>query len=281
MTISNYCLTNIHTIQNNVQESFSWTKYDNPILRELSDYDELITNSEIPVFISRNDIINAFKNKEYYKAYILCMLWGGIGLQPKANTHSDRRTTNAYLSFSLGDIVISEYLGNLDNLIANESYESAYKYLESGRYKIKGIGVSYFTKLLCFLDASHNQKLLIYDKWTKLIHILLMYDTGIDPMKFYTKVSIEKLYNLKKDNNPTELISTKQGQSFNAYINYCESMESLSQVLSNHNGKTIVPLDIEGFLFGKKLMGENKLSINNPRVWLRNKMKAKLHGLNY
>ena len=106
--------------------------------------------------ISRADIIKAFKN--YYdrkgepmRAFLLTMVWGF------ADTGYGTHRTNSYISIPSNVKLIKKAI----DFVSNHDLKSAYNCLN----KIKGLGVSYITKVLYFASRGANQSnyALIYD----------------------------------------------------------------------------------------------------------------------
>jgi len=102
--------------------------------------------------ITRQDVINAFKN--YYqnndigvmRAFLLTMVWGF------ADTGYGTHRTNNYIS-SAENIEIIKNAFDYINRNDQDSLKKAFKELT----KIKGLGVSYLTKILYFATRAKNQ----------------------------------------------------------------------------------------------------------------------------
>jgi hypothetical protein len=266
-TILEYSINNIDNITSYSQDSFSWEKYSTSPLIDIHDFQSCI--AEIPIVIGRENILNTYREKKFYKAFVMTMLWGNIGTQPNRKSKGDKRTTSAFKAFSTSKETVDFRIKLIQEKIDNGDIKTAYRYLKND-YKFPGIDISFFTKILSFLSevSLNNQNLLIYDKWTKLIHIHILLDNNIDPLKFYTKRSISNLY--KKGTNDkyrTELIQAKTGQDLNAYLNYINVMKDLTQAISLETNKTITPFQLESYLFGKSLKSNRNLS--NPRYWIQ------------
>lgn len=199
-TILDYCLEHISNIIVFDQKKFSWKKYEQAPLTDINHYQSCI--ADIPPSIGREDILNAFNNGNYYKGFVMAMLWGNIGLQPLRKNKGDKTTTSAYRAFSISEEEVSNRLTKINKKIANGDIKDAYGLLEKD-LKFDGIDVSFFTKILAFLSEvnSPSRDLLIYDKWTKLIHVHLLLDNGKNPLQFYSKNSVRKLYDKIKQGN--------------------------------------------------------------------------------
>lgn len=264
-SILEYCIESQNELTNYNQQSFGWEKYNQDPFIKIADYKQ-ITN-EIPKEISRSNIIDAFKNGEYYKGYVMALLWGGIGAQPRKGSNRDIKTSNAYIALSFDKDKINNGLFKIKSAIEKGNSESAYNQFEN-EFKIPGIGPSYFTKLLSFISESlDNNNLLIYDKWTKLIHIHLILDNNDDRSanKFYGKRLNDLLTKDKQGKYKTNLIFPLKGQSWNAYYDYCNRMK----ILSNKLGSDMSPFQLESYLFGKMLKVKANNSPSNPRYWIQ------------
>jgi hypothetical protein len=209
------------------------------------------------------------------------MLWGGFGLRPSFSKLS--RSLSASELFECDPARINYIFetciyGDLEEVML--LYES----LEyGGQRKIKDLDVSYFTKLIAFASecAAEKFKFLIYDKWTKLVHVHLMLDAALDPLEFFSERSLRKLCALPnarggntKLSDPgssfvTSLIYPRRGKSWDAYQDYCERMNCLSRLLSERCSFYVPPSKVEAFVFGWDLRGKKGKSFENPRYWVQ------------
>lgn len=275
-TIYDYCAANLSTLKLHNQNEFSWQKYNQAPLTDINHYQSCI--ADIPPSIGRDDILNAFRNGNYYKGFVMAMLWGNIGLQPLQKNQGDKTTTSAYRAFSISEEEVNNRLTKINENITNGDIRDAYGLLEKD-LKFDGIDVSFFTKILAFLSEvnSPSRDLLIYDKWTKLIHVHLLLDNGKDPLQFYSKNSIRKLYDKnKKGKFNTNLIHPVKGLEADAYLNYVNEMKSLAASINNEFNSTIKPFQLEGYLFGDRLTLKTNKQITNPRYWIQQNF-AKLY----
>jgi hypothetical protein len=102
--------------------------------------------------ITRQDVIDAFKN--YYqdndigvmRAFLLTMIWGF------ADTGYGTHRTNNYISSEENRVIIKGAV-DIINRDDQDSLKKAFKELT----KIKGLGVSYLTKILYFATRAKNQ----------------------------------------------------------------------------------------------------------------------------
>jgi len=266
-TIYDYCAANIAAIKIHNQNAFSWQKYNQAPLTDISHYKSCIAG--IPPLIGRDDILNAFRSAKYYKGFVMAMLWGNIGLQPLRDRGGDKTTTSAYRAFSISEAEVNNRIVKIKERIDNGDLSGAYGLLEKD-LKFDGIDVSFFTKILAFLSEgnSPSRDLLIYDKWTKLIHVHLLLDNGKDPQQFYSLNSIRKLYGKNnKGKLQTHLIYPLKGLEAAAYLSYVAEMKILANSINNELHSTITPFQLEGFLFGDSLKSNKEPS--NPRYWVQ------------
>ncbi len=265
-TIIDYCQSNFEQLEKHEQKKFTWKKYKSPPFTEIAEFKACL--GEIPEAIGREDIIQAFKSKKYYKGFVMAMLWGGISIMPKRDSDGDKRTSHAFQAFSTPINNINDTMDKLTSLIFDNKVEHAYQ-LIANEHKITGVDVSFFTKILSFLSETiePTKNLLIYDKWTKLTHVHLLLDFGKDPTDYYTPNKISNLYKLNANGIfKTELISPKKGREIDAYMNYNALTKIVSDQLSNSRNIDITPFQLESFLFGSPISKKNK---SNPRYWIQ------------
>lgn len=270
MTVLDYCINNIQRIENFNQNPFSSNPYRKYPFLEIEQFKDCI--SEIPILISRESIIEAFRKDEYYKAFLMSMIWGGISKMPTKNTNGDKRSSNAFKAFSIDKTIIEERLSIIKERIKCGDIDFAYNSLQN-EYKIPGIDVSFFTKLLSFISESidESQNLLIYDKWTKLIHVTLLFDLneGEKAIELFGENRLSELYALYNGKFVTGLIYPKNNYQFEAFIDYCEKLDSLTKNISQATNIIISPFVLESFLFGNQLRGRKNRNDLNPRYWVQ------------
>jgi hypothetical protein len=203
-------------------------------------------------------------DENYYLGFVMAMMWGGILMQPKKGHKGVKTTSNAYQAFNMHHNTIAHYLSQVKHLIDIGQSKVAYNgLLPGGKFKINGVNESFFTKILCFLSQSLDEprNLLIYDKWTRLVHLHLMLDNHHDPNEFYTDNEIQDIANAK-------VVYANNNQRYPAYHHYCHSMNQLADALSDED-HPISPFKLEAFLFGRSLKpGVNK-NKHNPRYWYK------------
>jgi hypothetical protein len=210
------------------------------------------------------------------------MLWGQVGSKPGSN--NSKKTEIAQKIFNhesqkINSLFQITMTGNVSQII--ELYNSLER---QGSLKIPEVDVSYFTKLLSFASEASNQdfKLLIYDKWTKLIHVHLLFDLDEQEKlhSFFSNHSLLNLYSKSEKNNTpsTKLIYPRAGKSFEVYWDYCQRMSDLASLISKEKNKTISAFQLESFLFGHDLKGKKKKVISNPRYWIQQNFSQKYLG---
>lgn len=114
----------------------------------ISDYDD--------AFISRSDVVMAYNNYysghgDYIRAFLLTMVWGF------GNTGYGTYRTNSFLSDTKNTLIIKDSI----EAVRSNNLKFAYDNLT----KIKGLGVSYITKVLYFATrgAGIQDYALIFD----------------------------------------------------------------------------------------------------------------------
>ena len=272
-TILNYCLENINRINSNAQSGFEWKNtYDQDNLSKIKNLEGFY--NKIPNSITRVDIIHLINEKKYFEAYVELMLWGLIGVRPKTSKLKKTEIATKVFSedktkvISIFDEVIQEL--NKNNL---SKIEEIFVSLEpNGKNKIDEVDISYFTKILAFASQGARERkldLLIYDKWTKLIHIYLVLESN-DSAIWYSENSLNKLC-VKTSNGKlqTNLIYTKAGQNWPAYLDYCKRLKNLSNQILIETNLQVSPMKLEEFLFGRSLNQKGSKSLSNPRFWIQ------------
>jgi hypothetical protein len=148
------------------------------------------------------------------------------------------------------------------DLIEQDQLETVHEGYHNGALRIPGVGESYFTKLLFFVGyhTANPVKPLIYDKWTKIMHVwLLMSAHQFDTLfRFYSKSSLYR--NIIEDPG---LLSANGTYQAAAYVDYVTRMNELA------NQFTLDPSNLEAYLFGSPLRGDyNRMPANNPRAYM-------------
>lgn len=279
--ILDYCISNIDRLTNYEQGAFPWRDFYNVQgLCEIEQFRRV--ESLIPDLINRDHILGLIKLGLYYQAFVEIMLWGQVGAKPGSN--KSKKT-------EIAQKIFSHDLQKIDSLFqitmnGNDSQiKDLYYSLErQGASKIPEVDVSYFTKLLSFASEASNQdfKLLIYDKWTKLIHVHLLFDLE-EHQTLQTYFSNHSLLNLysksEKDKIPsTKLIYPRGSKSFEVYWDYCQRISDLASLISNQADKRISAFQLESFLFGHDLKGKKKKVNSNPRYWIQQNFAQRYLG---
>ena len=131
-------------------------KYDNTRWAKLNPSYKILISDFEDKEICREDVINAYtayyKNKgDAMQAFMLTMVWGF------ADTGYGTYRTNKYVT----DINNISFIKNAIDAVNQNDLKTAFNELK----KVKGLGVSYITKVLYFASrgANQNQYALIYD----------------------------------------------------------------------------------------------------------------------
>ena len=273
-TLLDYCCNHINEIADYTQKSYSWEyTYNLEILCQSAKFNKI--RDSLPKQISREQIISVLDQKKFYTAYILIMLWGGIGQRP--STNKDKRSEIAKSAFNHSKDIIESIFINVINALNSDNLDAIkteYNSLEpGGDKKIPEVDVSFFTKILSFASQVADKRkidLLIYDKWTKLVHIHYMLDNNFNPAELYTPKMIGNLIlEYEKGKYSTNLIQSRTGKGWDSYLHYCESMKTLANQVTNNTNVNITPFQLEGFLFGRELRGKQGKNEDNPRYWIQ------------
>lgn len=180
-----------------------------------SSYKELVSDFEDEE-ISRLDIIKAFK--EYYdgndicmRAFLLSMIWGF------SNTGYGTHRTNKYISEPSNILLIKQAI----DFVKSNNLKLAFKSLK----KIKGLGVSYITKILYFASRSIPEKK----------DYALIYDIRV----------ASALVELTTPKEIFEIITVNPPSKFSDYIKYNDVIHIIA------NKYELEPEKIEMFLFNR------------------------------
>lgn len=275
MNILNYCIENTEKITNFNQKGFLWRKrFNRTPFNTIEDFNRLLIDKTIPNELNREHIVDAFNSGEFYKGYILAMLWGGISTLPRKDTDEiiKKELSSAFRAFNVNKEEVESTLNLVKQHISEGKYQNAYVLL-SETNKIPGVDVSFFTKLLFFISESLNKnKLLIYDKWTKVIHLKLLLESNEKEKieKYFGNNYFYKFFKIETSKITTNLIYVKNEFAFEAYMDYCDKMKQLSTEISNLLETQLNSGQIEAFIFGNPLKGKKNQTNDNPRHWIRN-----------
>ena len=266
MSLSDFIKINKNEISNFQQNGFRWEKYNRTSVISIPDFKDLIKNNNFQEELNREIIIDAFNENDYYKAFVLAMMWGGINAT-RPSEKGNKFTTNFYKSLIDGKESISNKMERIVKLVNANEIEKVYlSMMPENENQIQGIGESYYTKLFYFISCNSNEikiKPLIYDKWTKLIHIGLLIEANeIDLLcKFY---KINDLKSKILSPQKTDIIYPKNDKKTDSYIDYITRMN----VIADDNKLNVG--NLEAYLFGNPLKGKVNKSIANPRVFIKN-----------
>lgn len=267
MVLSKFIKNNASEISNFEQNGFKWKKYNNTSISTIPEFKDLLAENNFQEILNREIIVDAFNNgNDFYKAFVLAMMWGGINAT-RPSKKGDKTTTNFYKALIEGKESISRKIENIVTYVNDNNIEKAYLSMMPGNEnQIEGIGESYFTKIFYFIGSNNDNilfKPLIYDKWTKLIHVALLIESAeIDLLlDLYKSEDLKnKILNPKK----TDLIYPKTNKNVEAYLDYLKRMNIISTEHNLEAGK------LEAFLFGNPLKGKTNNTNLNPRVFVKN-----------
>ncbi len=210
----------------------SFDNIDNVVFKEV--LIEFMKKDEL----ERTDIFNEVEEGHLYKAFFMIILWGGI-FQSNLNwviksieeddKNKQKDSKNKTLTEKLQD---TSHLVNIGDI------HSAFRKMTTntpGNNRIKGINVSFLTKILYFFDSSRRgEKALIFDKWSKLEHCALIASSNENYSDYY---HIEK-----SDKNNIKIEVVRGKDEYELYKDYIKRMNKLE-----------VPAGkLEEFLFGYK-----------------------------
>ena len=191
-----------------VYDSSRWSKLIPMYKRLISDFEDKS--------ISRAEVINTYK--EYYskqgdamRAFMLTMVWGF------ADTGYGTHRTNNYISEPSNVVLIKKAI----DAVKKNDLKSAFNDLK----KIKGLGVSYITKILYFATRGAQQ-----------LNYALIYDIRV----------ASSLVKLTTPNEIFEIVSINPSSKFLDYEKYNTLIHSLA---SKHK---IEAESIEMFLFNQE-----------------------------
>ncbi|GAB1449107.1 hypothetical protein MASR2M44_21300 [Bacteroidota bacterium] len=277
-TLFDYCIQNKEALLNYKQEAFSWrSRYNEDTLLEIPNFKKVA--AEIPSAIDRSHIVCTIQRGSYYQAFAEILLWGQIGARPRSNKSKKTEIAGKALKYEETKIqmifktVSSGHIDEIKKLYASLENKS--------ENKIEEVGISYFTKILAFASeaSSTDFKLLIYDKWTRLIHAHLLFDLKqAEKLKlYYTENELRKIVSVSKNTKKvrTTLIHPKSSESCSAYMNFCTEMDALSKKISAAVGESISAFHLEAFLFGVELRLKGRQNELNPRYWIQTNFAKK------
>lgn len=269
-TLRDYLDNHQEEINQYRQQGFSWSpKYNRPIFKKIKAWDDIIEGNTLPETLDRTFVKKLFKTQNtYYQGFVSALMWRGISAtRPK--TKGNQETTNFYFALSAPPQKIVQDLMKTRDLLASGKIKEAFEAYHRGSFKINGLGPSYFTKLFYFLGAACDFKPLplIYDKWTRYIHLWLSLsnDTLPETSKYYTLPD-------RFDGRP---ILNRTGAESNGYLDYVEKFNQLCTDLH------LPPANAEAYLFGKPFKGKvNKDPEYNPRAFMLSQLNNSMANKN-
>jgi hypothetical protein len=279
-TIYQYCKINIDNINAFDQPGFKWKKkYLNDTFKEI---EGILALEDFTDEIKRLEVLTFFNNGNYYYGFLSALIWGGISTRPSKGHKGNKLTSNAYKVLSLPKDIVLELTLKIKSYIEDKEYEKAYNIL-AAEHKIKGLNVSFFSKLLYFISESINTNLntidkkfnlLIYDKWTKVLHLLLLLeaDEKVKIINFFGENYMNKFFANSIEGNITNLVYCKDKYAVEAYLDYCIKINLLAEELSKNSNKYLSPGHLEAFLFGLPKKLKNNI-VSNNRLIIRRKIK--------
>lgn len=199
-------------------------QWERPMYQDNTTFKEL-KNKYGNKHLTRQLIIDLFKDKKYYEGFLCAMVWGNIG------TYQNGRQRFESVFNKNNEKEISDKIDSVIKLLNEGDIENSYLSLfdknpEKGN-AINGVGEAFFTKLLYFSGASIeklNIKPLIYDNNIRI---------------FY--------YNLLN-----KLNESRPRGAFNRYIDYCTKMDIAKEMLELPNSGYVEALlfrkDIRAFI---------------------------------
>ena len=171
-------------------------KWDKPMYKGNAVFEEL-KKKYGHQSLTRDMIINLFKQGKYFDGFLCAMVWGNMGTYMGGKKRFE----------SVFDNSNKDKIDNVVALLKNGDIENAYTSLcNKEQNGIRGLGMSFFTKLLYFAGASINN----------LPFQPLIYDRIMDQR--YTRI-----LSIIGKNKP-------RGE-YNRYKDYCKRMEELRKLL--------------------------------------------------
>ena len=218
--------------------------------------------------IGRDFIFKLFKDGQMVIGFWVTLLWGNLSIKYINLAVKDEVETNTKAKLKAEKHpTIEERLNNVAKLLSEKDIEGAFISLLNGTKKIKGVGISFLTKLLYFIsgkDYSGNPKPLIYDRWTRGIDAVLISE-GVLPISenYYLSFGTRGGFNLP--------IFPKNESPVSMYMNYLKRM---SELASSFKDKSIGASDLEEYLFGESKLNSQKWNQENPRYILMKYLKT-------
>lgn len=207
------------------------------------------------------DYVRSTFSRSFYTGFVAAMLWGGLGKTSWIHLVKAMTTDKPEVECKIN---------RLDIMLANGCLREAFHSLQrigAEDNKLPGVGISYYTKLLFFLNERKEIQPIIFDKWGTYIHAGLLISQGeSDRLRsFYQVGSYGGNVILRC------FCNRKTDYSYAIYADYLQRMTNLSKELMLDN-----PGTLEEFLFGKSLKLVSNRTNENPRFFVRNYINSTL-----
>lgn len=271
--IPEYLKNNINRIKNNLPQKLPpWdASYEYEVYKKFP-----IFNKLKKIFpkktIQRNDVIHLFKSRELYLGFVAAMMWGGINAS-RDRGNGGKTNTNFYLMLDHPEGKVLNAINYAYGCFQKGDMESPFnEMLPSGKYRIPGVGPSYFTKMFFFIGQSHEKiitKPIIFDKWTKNAFFALLTQSFPDEIRKY----FLKVRENEEQSKPGEVVLRSDISSAKVYTRFVELFNKWAIELN------VFPDKLEEFVFGWSLKNKRE---NNPRIELwdiivKNRQLALVH----
>ena len=212
-----------------------------------------------PEKISKDDLVELYKDNYKYEAVVGILIWGGININQKTSFFEK------FLQHSRDKLIedIEEVTGKLKN----GKFKEAFNFFNNGPAKISGVGPAYFTKIFQLIGMAEEGievKPLIFDKWTQVAYLALLFQLKeIQKIEnFYKKINV----NISRAPGAVEIKNGKKYEE--CYESFVNDFHNWSKAIGSCS------LKLEEYVFGADLrMKDNwwvKQSLKNPRIGLWN-----------
>ena len=177
------------------------------------------------------------------------MVWGGMSLRPRIK---GKLTSTSFAKFlQIPEHVVESSWERIIDGVANEEWDVLFADFEpAGRYKLEGLGMSFFTKLFFFAGWSLDEiqvRPLILDKWTCTAYCALLLETD----------QLEKASEFFRGYKEKDGAQPRFGSSRSRlYRHFIQDMNEWSLALE------VTPDKLEQFIFG---WSKKVKKPNNPR----------------
>lgn len=151
--------------------------------------------------LNRDSIINLFNQGKYYEAFLCAMVWGKFG------TYKGGKARFNKVFDAANKTTIEKNINGVINLLQQGNVACAFNSLcNNNCYKINGVGISFFTKLLYFAGASIT-------------------NPPLNPLPLIFDNVLKGVYGKFKGYAP-------KNNDVATYLSYCSDMETLRQLLN-------------------------------------------------